>query len=98
MISPTKSKTLTLRDIAIEQVKRLKRERHPDGFFNEDGIYKLTDEEYCICCKKQYASTKIYPHRLSTHARTIQHVANRYGVDAKVLRKEIKEYRKTLKK
>lgn len=95
MISLTKIKTL--RDVAVEQVKRLKRERHPDGWFIDDTIYWLAGGEYCTCCRKQYASTKRYPNRLSTHARTIEHLANRYNVDAKELRKEIKAYRKTLK-
>lgn len=88
----------TLRDVAVEVVKRLKHERHPDGFFLKSGVYRLTSEEYCICCKKHHFADEKYPHMLSSHARTIEHVANRYGVDAKALRKEIKEYRKTLKK
>ena len=90
------TKITTLRDVAIEQVERLKRLRHPDGDFREDGIFWLSREEYCICCKRQYAPTKRFPHRLSSHARTIEHVVNRYNVDAKALRKEIKAYRKTL--
>jgi hypothetical protein len=95
MISLTKIKTL--RDMAIEHVKRLSRERHPDGWFIEDKIYWLSSEEYCTCCKKQYSSTKKHPDRLSTHARTIDHIAHKFNVDAKELRKEVKEYRKTLK-
>ncbi|MEY8215503.1 MAG: hypothetical protein RPR97_13600 [Colwellia sp.] len=94
MISLTKIKTL--RDVAIEQVERLKRNRHPDGDFKKSGVYWLTKAEYCKCCRKQYSPTKKYPHRLSSHARTIEHVANRYNVDPKALRKEIKAYRKTL--
>jgi hypothetical protein len=91
-------KIMTLRDVAVEVVKRLQHERHPDGFFLKNGVYRLADEEYCICCQKHHFSNEEFPHMLSSHARTVEHVANRFSVDAKELRKEIKKYRKTLKK
>jgi len=85
----------TLREIAVEQVARLEREKHPDGYFTPDGRYYLTRDEYCKCCKKpEYQPTTWFPRRLSTHARTIEHVANLYGVNAMSLRKEVAKYHK----
>ena len=86
---------LSLREIAVEQVARLERKKHPDGEFADDGRYYLTRTEYCKCCRKpQYRPTTRFPKRLSTHARTIEHVANLYGVEAKALRVEVAKYYK----
>ena len=97
VIMSKSNQNMSLREIAIEQVARLKRESHPDGYFTDDGRYYLTREEYCKCCKKpEYQPTRKHKRRLSTHARTIEHVANLYGVDPKVLRKEVEKYHKEL--
>ena len=90
---------LSLRDIAVEQVARLERKKDPEGYFKDDGRYYLTRAEYCKCCKNEnYLPTVWFPRKLSTHARTIQHVANLYGVDAKALRAEVAKYNKERKK
>lgn len=74
-------------DGAIEYLKRQARINHPDGKADSAGRFYPSDVERCDCCDRIRKPSRSWPHSLRTHCRTAVHVANKYNVDVKEMRK-----------
>lgn len=82
--------TTTLETAAREYISRRDRVTNPDGKFDKQGRWYPSDEEQCSCCNAVRSPSRAFPYSYMVHCRTIAHIANKYGVDVKDLRKEVK--------
>ena len=74
---------------ALYEWKRLQdRRQHPDGTFDKQGRWYPSDAETQDCCQHIRSPSARYPYSLMKHCRSVGHVAARFGVDIKDLRKE----------
>ncbi len=74
---------------ALYEWKRLQdRRQHPDGTFDSAGRWYPSDAEKCECCAKIRSPSRAYPYSYMTHCRSVEHVANKFGVAVKDLRRE----------
>ena len=71
-------------------LSRKDRRAHPDGTFDRAGRWYPSDEEYQSCCDKIRGPTRAFPYSYMTHCRTVEHVANLCGVDARDLRQRVR--------
>lgn len=74
-------------DGAIDYLKRQARTNHPDGKADSAGRFYPSNVERCDCCERIRQPSRSWPHSLRTHCRTAAHVANKYNVDVKEMRK-----------
>ncbi len=70
-----------------EYLSRKDRSSHPDGSFDKAKRWCPNDVEECEACSSIRAPSRAYPFSLMTHCRSIGHIANKYKVDASILRK-----------
>lgn len=82
--------TTTLENAAREYISRRDRATNPDGKFDKQSRWYPSDEEHCSCCNAVRSPSRAFPYSYMVHCRTIGHIANKYGVDVKDLRKEVK--------
>ena len=74
---------------ALYEWKRLQdRRQHPDGFFDKQGRWYPSEYERCECCDKIRSPSRAFPYSYNRHCRSVEHVANKFGVDVKALRRE----------
>ena len=76
---------------AHEYVRRQGRVIHPDGTFDGGGRWYPSDDEEQECCSRIRQPSRAWPYTLMTHCRSAAHVAAVYGVDARDLRRAVKE-------
>lgn len=67
---------------------------HPDGTFDKQNRWYPSDKEKCSCCRSIRSPSVVYPWSLMRHCRSIEHVANLFGVDVKELRRVIRPRKK----
>jgi len=84
--------TLKIIDKAViraveEYLSRKDRSSHPDGTFDKARRWYPSDVEKCKACSSIREPSRAYPFSIMTHCRSIGHIANKYQVDAAVLRK-----------
>lgn len=77
--------------------KRQERNEHPSGGFDNAGRWYPDEEEKCDCCYGLRAPSRAFPYPLMTHCRTINHVANLFGVDATQMKRHILSFNKLKK-
>ena len=70
--------------------RRQSRLEHPSGTFDRKKRFFPTESEVCACCRKVREPSSRWPYSLMIHCRSMEHVANLYGVDVKDLRREIR--------
>lgn len=70
-----------------EYLARQSRASHPDGRFDKGGRWFPSGSEEQICCRSIRTPSRAWPNSLNKHCRSIDHVANLFGVDAKELRR-----------
>jgi hypothetical protein len=79
---------------AITEYLKLKiREIHPEGTFDKGGRFYLAESEKCDCCRGIRSPSRAYPYSEMKHARTLKHVAIKFGVDESECRKALREMR-----
>ena len=66
------------------------RTAHPHGTFDQKGRWYPSNEERQSCCHHISGPTRSYPYSLMVHCRTVEHVANTYGVDPRELRRAVR--------
>jgi hypothetical protein len=89
---------ITLRAISVDNLKaaaacyrrRKARTEHPEGAFDKNGRFYPSLVESCSCCDRVRSPSLRWPYSLMIHCRTINHIANLFGVDVKDLRREIR--------
>jgi len=70
-----------------EYLSRKSRETHPDGYFEHNRYWYPGEKEACEDCRTIRKPSYKYPYSLMTHCRSMQHIANKYKLDASVMRK-----------
>jgi len=79
---------------AVTEYLQLKdRKIHPPGEFDNGGRFYLAESEKCDCCRGIRSPSRAYPYSEMKHARTLKHVAQKFGVDEKDCRKALREMR-----
>ena len=79
---------------AINEYLKLKnREIHPEGTFDSGGRFYLAESEKHDCCQGIRSPSRAYPYSEMVHARTLKHVAQKFGVDEVECRKTLRELR-----
>ena len=82
-----------VQEAVTEYLKLENREIHPEGTFDKGGRFYLAESEKCDCCRGIRSPSRAYPYSEMVHARTLKHVANKFGVDEKDCRKALIEMR-----
>ncbi len=82
----------TIETAATEYRNLKNRISHPDGSFDKGGRWYPSAAETCTCCAGLRSPSRAYPYSLMVHCRTAVHVASKYGVEAK----DVKKLAKTL--
>lgn len=93
-IKTVKQYDVDLEKAALEYIDRKNRDSHPSGTFDNANRWEPDDDEWCECCKYIRSPSRAYPYSLMVHCRTIEHVANLFGVDKTDLRKKVREMQK----
>lgn len=57
-----------------EYAARQSRRTDPDGSFDRQGRFDLSDQEYCSCCIPVRSPSRRWPYSQMTHARTLKHI------------------------
>ena len=81
------------RATAQEYFDRQSRRSHPDGSFDKSGRWYPSEAEECECCKSIRSPSRSYPYSYMTHCRSVEHVANLFGQDPKIIRAIVKRFR-----
>ncbi len=79
---------------AVTEYLQLKdRKIHPPGEFDNGGRFYLAESEKHDCCRGIRSPSRAYPYSEMKHARTLKHVAQKFGVDEFECRKTLRELR-----
>jgi hypothetical protein len=77
---------------AVTEYLQLKdRKIHPPGEFDNGGRFYLAESEKHDCCRGIRSPSRAYPYSEMKHARTLKHVAQKFGVDEFECRKTLRE-------
>lgn len=87
-MSTIQSSTFTIQQAADEYVARRDRMANPPGTFDRQGRF-YCDETYA-CCDGIRSPSVAYPYSQMTHARTLKHVAQVFGVSETELRRSVR--------
>jgi hypothetical protein len=72
---------------AVYEWRKLQdRKIHPPGKFDNGG--RFYSSEHFDCCSSIRSPSRAYPYSEMVHCRSYVHIAAKYGVDVKDLRKE----------
>ena len=82
-----------IQEAITEYLKLKNREIHPEGTFDKGGRFYLAESEKYDCCRGIRSPSRAYPYSEMKHARTLKHVANKFGVDESECRKALREMR-----
>ena len=85
-----------LDNAAREYIARQKRESHPEGRFDNAQRFYPSNKERQDCCDYIRPPSRSYPYSYIKHCRSIEDVANLYGVDATELRHHARELKATV--
>lgn len=66
------------------------RKINPSGTFDKQGRWYPDDDEREECCDSIRSPSRAYPYSYMVHCRSYEHVARKYCVDIKDLRREAK--------
>lgn len=80
-----------IRKAAEEYISRRDRMSHPSGRQDNGGRWYPSDDERCSCCNSVRSPSRSWPWSYMTHCRTINHVANLYGVPVADVRRAVRE-------
>jgi len=67
---------------------RQTRYSHPEGDFDNDGIWFASEIEQCECCENLRVATAKYPYSSQIHYRSFKHVCNLNDIDPGSIKKE----------
>lgn len=70
-----------MREVVRVYISLKNRKTNPDGSFDRKGVWWPSATERQPCCSKIRSPTRSYPYSLVKHCRTLEHVANTFGVD-----------------
>lgn len=76
---------------AREYLARQARESHPKGEFDNAQRFRPSEDERQECCDYIRPPSRTWPFSLMKHCRSIEHVANLFGVDITELRRRARE-------
>jgi len=79
---------MTPEQAAVEYLLRKYKFQYPSGRLDHSKWYPDITEE-AECCKSIREPSRAYPWSLSTHCRSLTHIATKYGLDEKEIRKFI---------
>ena len=82
-----------VQEAVTEYLKLKNREIHPEGTFDKGGRFYLAESEKHDCCRGIRSPSRAYPYSEMKHARTLKHVAQKFGVDEFECRKTLRELR-----
>jgi hypothetical protein len=85
--------TTKVQEAITEYLKLKNREIHPEGTFDKGGRFYLAESEKHDCCRGIRSPSRAYPYSEMKHARTLKHVAQKFGVDEFECRKTLRELR-----
>ena len=85
--------TTKIQEAITEYLKLKNRKTHPEGTFDSGGRFYLAESEKQDCCRGIRSPSRAYPYSEMKHARTLKHVANKFGVDESECRKALREMR-----
>ena len=85
--------TTKVQEAITEYLKLKNRKTHPEGTFDSGGRFYLAESEKCVCCRGIRSPSRAYPYSEMKHARTLKHVAIKFGVDESECRKALREMR-----
>lgn len=80
---------MSVKDAANEYRARQNRDSHPSGIFDRASRWYPDSCEEQSCCKGVRDPSRRFPLSLNKHCRSIEHVANLYGVSETELRKAV---------
>lgn len=86
-----------IRLAADKYLMRQLRTEHPEGDFDEHGMFWPALTEYRACCRPRQRPTKELPFTANAHCRTLTHCALLYDVHPSEVRTEVKRRRKLAK-
>lgn len=78
-------------DAARLLARRQLRQSHPDGSTDTGGRWYPSDSERRSCCSSVRAPSRAWPWSYMVHCRTLKHVAQLTGVDAREIRRSLKQ-------
>ena len=81
----------TVLQAAYEYARRQSRAVHPDGNFDRGGRWYPTDDEKQKCCASIRQPSRAWPYTLMSHCRSMAHVAALYDVDARDVRRAVRD-------
>lgn len=76
---------------AYEYILRQNRYSHPDGKFDQGGRWYPSQDEEQPCCSSIRSPSRAFPYSLMQHCRSIGHIAALYGVDARDVRRALRQ-------
>ena len=85
--------TTKIQEAITEYLKLKNREIHPEGTFDSGGRFYLAESEKHDCYRGIRSPSRAYPYSEMKHARTLKHVAQKFGVDEFECRKALREMR-----
>ena len=83
-----------INDAMEEYLARQERRRHPDGTFDKKSRWYPSGKEKQECCENIRGPSTAYPYSSMVHCRTVEHVANLYGLPAADLRRLVGIYKR----
>ena len=93
-ITQSKTQTGNMQAAIDCYYKRLVRDEHPEGEFDNASRWYPNEEEKCDCCYGLRVTSRSYPYSLMVHCRTINHIANLFQVDMTQMKKHIRNFNK----
>lgn len=84
---------INLAKAANEYNARQSRQSHPCGSFDKGSHWYPSDTEKRSCCAYIRRPSRAWPHSLNKHCRSLEHIAQLYNVDCKMLKNYLVEDR-----
>ena len=76
----------------VKYYARKERITHPNGYFDRAKRWYPSEGEEQNCCGGLRRPTRSFPNSLNTHCRSVKHIAQLLEVDAKELRRLVKQF------
>ena len=80
---------LTPREAAMLVCLYKRRLLNPSGRFDRAGRWYPSDDECCACCAPIRVPSGKWPYSMLHHCRSVNHVATRFGLNAKEIGREV---------
>lgn len=80
---------------AIEHIERQKRTSHPEGEFDSQGRFYISEE--LECCKNVRRPSASHPFSLMVHGRTLPHCSQIFGADFEAAKQALQSIKRIAK-